>query len=579
MLLAVLLAAGCASTPEQTEAGAKPQDDRPYTAMQGVLQASEAHSAQAAADAPPPEVMAELLPPVTLNNAVSKPVEPRFDIDVNRAPARAFFMSLVDGTPHNMVVHPSVEGSISLTLKNVTVPEVMEVVREVYGYEYQRNRTGYIVSPRRLQSKIFYVNYLNLQRLGKSKTGVSAGGISDTTPSDQDKDSPVTKSDETQTEIFGSRVDTNSASDVWSELTLALQAIIGDGEGRSVVVSPQANMVVVRAMPSELRDIEAFLTGAQTSLARQVIIEAKILEVTLSDGFQSGINWALLSESGGDVLLASQTGGGTVFGDTGLSDIAGESGDLNPDSPDFINTTLASAFGGVFSVLVNVGDFAAFIELLSTQGDVEILSSPRVSTVNNQKALIKVGSDEYFVTDISTTTTTGTATTTTPSITLTPFFSGIALDVTPQISDGGDVTLHIHPAISRVEDQVKSITFGLSDDTGEAPTVSLPLAFSTVRESDSIVRAKSGQIVVIGGLMEELIQEEIASTPVLGDIPLVGNLFRHTRTSKRKTELVILLRPVVVDHDQVWTDSIRDSTERFNQMYSGQQHLPVNRKW
>ncbi len=103
-------------------------------------------------------------------------------------------------------------------------------------------------------------------------------------------------------------------------------------------------------------------------------------------------------------------------------------------------------------------DFAAFIELLETQGDVQVLSSPRIATINNQKAVIKVGSDEFFVTDISSTTVTGTATTTSPDITLTPFFSGIALDVTPQIDAGGRVTLHVHPTISQVTDQQKTIT-------------------------------------------------------------------------------------------------------------------------
>jgi MSHA biogenesis protein MshL len=150
------------------------------------------------------------------------------------------------------------------------------------------------------------------------------------------------------------------------------------------------------------------------------------------------------------------------------------------------------------------------------------------------------------VTDISTTTVTGAgATTSTPDITLTPFFSGIALDVTPQISEGGDVILHIRPAVTEVVDRRKEIVVAGFDQ-------SLPMAFSTVRETDSIVRARSGQIIVIGGLMQESTEQLRASTPVLGDIPGIGRLFRHTREVTRKTELVILLRPVIVDHDGVW---------------------------
>jgi MSHA biogenesis protein MshL len=184
-----------------------------------------------------------------------------------------------------------------------------------------------------------------------------------------------------------------------------------------------------------------------------------------------------------------------------------------------------------------------------------VLSSPRVSAVNNQKAVIKVGQDEFFVTDFSTTTTTGTATTTTPSVTLTPFFSGIALDVTPQISGDGSVLLHIHPSVSRVEDQDKEITFG-------EESLTLPLALSTVRESDTIIRAKSGQIVVIGGLMEDILTDEEAATPFLSDIPMVGELFKHKRQRKAKTELVILLKPLVVSHDGIWDGVVRSEADR-----------------
>jgi MSHA biogenesis protein MshL len=235
-----------------------------------------------------------------------------------------------------------------------------------------------------------------------------------------------------------------------------------------------------------------------------------------------------------------------LLGDSGVSDIAGQGGDLNPDNPDPVNGTLTSAFGGMFTIAASAGDFEVFIELLKLQGDVQVLSSPRVSTVNNQKAVIKVGNEEFFVTDVSTTTVTGAgATTSTPDITLTPFFSGIALDVTPQISDNGEVVLHIRPAVTEVVDRVKEIVVAGSDQ-------SLPLAFSTVRETDSIVRAKSGQIIVIGGLMQESTEQRQASVPVLGDIPALGRLFRHTREVTSKTELVILLRPVVVENDAAW---------------------------
>ena len=218
-----------------------------------------------------------------------------------------------------------------------------------------------------------------------------------------------------------------------------------------------------------------------------------------------------------------------------------------------------SAFGGIFSMAMNFGDFQAFIELLESQGDVQVLSSPRIATVNNQKAVIKVGSDEFFVTDISSDTSSGTTTTTSSDITLTPFFSGIALDVTPQIDSAGRITLHIHPTVSEVTDQTKTISvFG--------ETQSLPLAYSTVRESDSVVHATNGQLVVIGGLMQDKISNNESGVPVLSKIPALGSLFRHTQTVSSKSELVILLRPQVIGSSLDWQQGIDASRQRIENL-------------
>jgi MSHA biogenesis protein MshL len=372
----------------------------------------------------------------------------------------------------------------------------------------------------------------------------------------------TTQGAEALAELSGSQVETDSEADFWSELQTSLRTIVGSGGGRSVVINPQSGVVVVRAMPSELRDVAQFLNTTQDVVERQVILEAKIIEVELSDGFRSGINWAALGEPGrGKTIIGGQTGGGTLF-DTGVSEIAGNTGNLDPSNLSQIAGNVASAFGGVFSLALNLNDFTAFIELLETQGNVQVLSSPRVSTVNNQKAVIKVGTDEFFVTEVSSTTVTGTTSTTTPSVTLTPFFSGIALDVIPQIDEDNNVILHIHPTVSQVEQQTKLITVAGQEQ-------SLPLAQSSVRESDSIVRARSNQIIVIGGLMQNTTSEDVGSTPLLGDIPVVGSLFRHTDQRSLKSELVILLRPIVVDSDAAWKNSLQRSSQRFRNLDQG----------
>ena len=508
----------------------------------------------------PPEVAQALLPQLDVGTASVSPViqEPRFDVAAEKIPAREFFMGLVAGTPYNMVVQPGIEGEISLALKKVTIPEVMEVLRDVYGYHFRQTASGFQVMRGGLQTQLFQVNYLNLVRRGSSQTRVSSGQVSEYEGEYDDDSGSSRRDNNDRAVVSGSQVGTESINDFWQELATALQTMVGQEEGRRVIIQPQASVVVVRALPRELRQVADYLAAIQGNLQRQVTLEAKILEVELNDSFQSGINWSLLA--GGDMVL-SQTGGGTIFGDAGVSDIAGNSGVLSPLNPtQMIEGSTASAFGGVFSAALTFNDFAAFIELLETQGDVQVLSSPRIATVNNQKAVIKVGSDEFFVTDISSDTVTGTATTTSPDITLTPFFSGIALDVTPQIDAGGRVTLHVHPTISQVTDQQKTITVA-----GQAQT--LPLAFSTVRESDSIVSAESGQVVVIGGLMKNMSSNKSAGIPLLGQLPGVGSLFRHNQVTSSKSELVILLRPMVVENN-TWKQSLRESTDSFEQLGS-----------
>ena len=323
-----------------------------------------------------------------------------------------------------------------------------------------------------------------------------------------------------------------------------------------MVISPTAGVVVVRAFPAELSEVGDFLRQAQVSLARQVILEAKIIEVTLDDGFQAGINWSLITQD----AIITQTGGGSLLAN-GVSEIAGNTGTLGPTLADLPSGTDISAFGGAFNAALQFGDFTGFIELLETQGRVHILSSPRVSAMNNQKAVIKVGTDEFFVTDVSTTTVASTSPIVTPDITLTPFFSGIALDVTPQISEHGEIVLHIHPSISLVEDQTKTIIVGNTEQT-------LPLARSTIRESDSVVRAHSGQVIVLGGLMQDRQNVLRAGTPWLDRIPLLGFFFRHQKDGADKTELVILVRAVVATPDSE-RDDLQRSFERIGAMRRG----------
>ena len=174
--------------------------------------------------------------------------------------------------------------------------------------------------------------------------------------------------------------------------------------------------------------------------------------------------------------------------------------------------------------------------MLDTQGDVNILSNPRITALNNQKAVIKVGDDEYFVTDVSSTTTAvGNEGQVSQDVELEPFFSGIALDVTPQIDDSGNVLLHIHPSVIVVDEQTKTIAL-------QNGVLELPLARSTIRETDTVIRAQSGDVIVIGGLMGYVSEQQESKVPLLSSIPFLGEFFTNRQESVAKSELVILLK-------------------------------------
>lgn len=504
----------------------------------------------------PMDVSRALLPPIEINlpQGGAVPLEPRFDLTVNNAPARQVFMGLVEGTPYSMILHPDVKGIISLNLKEATVPEALSVIRQVYGYEYRREGNRFFILGSDMQTRMFPVNYLNLSRKGMSDTRVASSGLNTT------GGTTSSGTTTTGTGASGAQIQTQTQADFWKDLSAALAAIVGTEGGRKVIVNPQSGIVVVRAMPDELRMVEEYLGVTQSSVNRQVILEAKIVEVQLKDGFQSGINWAGIANKNNRTVTLGQVGGGDAIAG-GLSEIANNAGNLNPTTGTFsaISGTNSSAFGGVFSLAVQANNFAAFFELLKTQGDLNVLSSPRVSTMNNQKAVIKVGTDSYFVTKQDSTASTVTGGSPTVSTELSPFFSGISLDVTPQIDEAGNINLHIHPSVSEVSE--KQITV--------AANQTISTALSTVQESDNIVRAQSGQIIVIGGLMKEASTDDNASVPLLGDIPLIGNLFRHKKVTRIKRELVILLKPTIINNGQDWNDAAGESQERIRKLRIG----------
>lgn len=510
----------------------------------------------------PPSVQSELLQLNRPQQPVAAP-EKRLRIAAHDVDAVEFFGSLFKGSRYSVAVHPGVAGSVSVELKDVTLQEALATVGDMYGFDVQRKGNVFHVYPAGLRTETIPVNYLMMARRGISRTSVSTGGVtandnnnngnnnnfdsSNNSNGNNNFGSSSNGDSSSSNNSNGTRIETDSNNDYWTDLRDSLQTLIGTGEGRAVITSPQAGLVTVRAYPKELKAVREFLDQSGEHLKRQVVLEARILEVSLNEGYEQGVDWSGLS--------ASWDGNKGITG----------GGSLLPSPIGKTPNQIFRALGGGAGFTISDGNFNVAVSLLKTQGDVNTLSSPRVTATNNQKAVIKVGTDEYFVTNASTTTTTSgnSAPIVTPNVELTPFFSGIALDVTPQIDEQGRVLLHIHPSVIDTEEQSKTINVGTAD-----PLV-LPLAKSSIRESDTVVQANNGDIVVIGGLMKTDKQEIVSKVPLLGDIPWVGEAFTNRRESTKKVELVILLKPTVVEKD-TWQKELQRSSELLDKWYPPQ---------
>lgn len=536
----------------QTQLSPHPQTDKVFTD----IKAKQPKSKKKKSDTPD-----ELSDAPNTKNHSAKTKRRFLNISVHELNAREFFMGLGIDSKENIVVHPEVKGTISLVLKNVSLAEVLDVVEKIYGYDCKKTSMGYIVYPAVLHTKVFKIDRLDLIREGRSNIQVTSGqhgnqnnqqgnnnqfGNSQQNNNLQNNmtgtgnqpfnNSPYNNAQNAQNN--GSWIRTSSNTDFWEELDEAINTIISVDPQASFVINRQSGLVVVRAKPMQLNEVANFISSTQNQIGRQVILEAKIMEVILDSSHQDGVNWKVLAKNGLDVASVV-----TGFGVP------------NP-----------AKFASVFTLgSIDGSSFSAMLELLETQGKTNVLSSPRISTLNNQKAIIKVGKDEYFVTGVSGSTVANgglvNTTTTLPAATMASFFSGISLDVTPQIDDNQNITLHIHPSITKVENLDK--TFTLYDTA-----FSLPTPLSTARESDSIVKAQNGQVIVLGGLMQESEVENKEGLSGLARIPYIGHLFRVDKGTTQKSELIILLKASIINDNSDWQNNLDTTQPRFEKLES-----------
>ncbi len=525
-----------------------------------------------AAEAADKSLMPPLVPQAAPEAAAT---EPRFDLSVVNAPATQVFMALVSGTRYSMLLPPDVSGSLTVNLKDVTVMEALDTIRELYGYEYRLQGKRIFIEPNTMKTRVFQINYLTSRRQGSSDlrvtgssmtaAGSAAGGTSAATPTTSQTMPAGAGTASSTRGSDTSRVSMTTESDFWGDLNRALGSIIGAADGRSVVLNPSSGVVLVRALPNELRSVEKYLKATQLIAERQVMLEAKIIDVTLSEDFQAGINWTAFNSFQNASSAFGVAGPGAAL-TSGITPASQTLNGINVAvTPGKFGSIAASTLGkGFIGLAFQTANFAALLNFLEGQGSVSVLSSPRIATLNNQKAVLKVGTDALFVTNVtSSTTTTTTGSVSSPSITLQPYFSGISLDVTPQIDEDGNIILHVHPAVSSVSEVQKVI------DLGALGIYKLPLASADINETDSIVRVQDGNIVAIGGLMRQ--QQSADRSQLPGTSGFVANVLGQRSSSLSKRELVILIKPTLIDSERAWTQDIKDVQERMRAFPSTRQ--------
>jgi MSHA type pilus biogenesis protein MshL len=453
----------------------------------------------------------------------------------------------------NIIIDPELSGKVTIDLKRVTLREALDAILSPLGRIYSIDGKFIKISRAQMETRFFTLNYIATKRTGKREiyastggglqTGALAGQQVTTGPGARTGYSDLVSVDE---------------MDLWKEIQKGLEAIIFgsieekeagpekekatwskvDGKGKKLIINKSTGVIMVTDYPVNVNKVASYLENMEGSSQRQVSIQAKIVEVILSDEYREGINWKVIQGLPRSINLAwglTNKAGTTGFpgGTTGYLSTGGESGvsTTGATTVQTPGTFKIKPYGGVLAVGAGGTEIVLsdIMAAISEQGDVKVLSSPTISTLNNQKAIIRVGNqDVFFITGAV-----ATQTTVTQIIQPMTIDVGIILDVTPQIAEDGTIIMNIHPSIT--------------EKTGEKLTPDGKTTFPllSVRETDTTVKVRDGQTIIIAGLMQEKKEESYIGVPVLQSIPLLGGLFRHKTEKKRNSELVIMITPTL----------------------------------
>ena len=450
---------------------------------------------------PPPPVK-ERLEALTVSPIEEETKEPEkvYTLSFRKADVHEILTIISRESKLNISVDPDVRGEVTVDLREVTLGKALECLLTPLGLEYKREANLIRVSPIKTQTRIFTLNYLSTKRGAKGMVSGTTGRAGEGG----------------ETGGMGSfiKVETSDTAELWKEIEEGLKSV-SSGEGR-LVINKVSGTILATDFPQNLARMAQFLESIEGSAQRQVMIQAKIIEVTLSDEYQMGLNWVALKV--GDFPILSQT--------------------INPP-------------GKIFQIGISDRTFSALLDAMSKQGKIDILSSPKVSALNNQPAVIKVAREDVFwEREFAYTGATG----------QTLGFSrprwitvGILLKVTPQIGSDGLIIMDIHPSIT------EKVGESVSSEGDIAPILD-------VRETNTVVKIRDGNTIIIAGFLQKREIRETISVPFLGKIPLLGAIFRKTTKGEKKTELVIMLTPTVVVGDETLDQSIEGLSAEWREV-------------
>ncbi|MFM9913152.1 MAG: pilus (MSHA type) biogenesis protein MshL [Methylophilaceae bacterium] len=549
----------------------------PFDKSQGHINNEQQQATAPSGDIPKPVKKLNYVPPPK-----PKTKEQTYSVVVSGVPVAEILFALARESKLNVDIHPAVQGKVTLNAVDQTLPAILERLSKQVDMRYKIEGNVISIAPDSPLLRTYKIDYVNLERdtttaLGAGSeisSGGSSGGGSESKVTIKSKAEAhfwellttnirnilsSTKSQVVSSEEKTARAE--STKQAQEDRLKQIEAVSKAGAGAEklfqeafksptttttsdgkdeVIVNPVAGAITVMATERQHAFIQQYVDGVMASVQRQVLIEATIVEVTLNDRFQQGIDWSRLASNGSNSGFSfKQTLGGAAAG-TGNQFVLG------------------------FSKSTVIGNLAASIRLLDTFGDTRVLSSPKIMALNNQAALLKVVDNiVYFKVDATAAVIAAGGAITPPTFTTTAntIPVGVVMSVTPQINANGNVSLNVRPTISRILSFVNdpNPTLATAGVVSRIPQIQ-------VREMESLLQVSSGQTVVLGGLMQDNQTNSSDSVPGVSDLPLVGKLFKGKDDNRTKTELVIFLRPTVITNASLESEELK----------SFKQYLPEN---